>query len=602
MSQLLRVTDLRVNGPAGTIVSQMDLDVGAGETVALVGESGSGKSMTAKAMTGLLPRGVVASGTLGLGDTSVDLAGGPAALTGLRGRRISLLLQNPFTSLSPVHRCGRQIAAALPAELRRSDAEVARRLEEVDLPARVARQYPFELSGGMRQRVALAASLASDPEVLIGDEPTTALDVTTQREVLDLLARIQRERGMALLLITHDLGVARERADRILVMYAGRLVESGAGDAIFTSPRHPYTAGLRDSDPPLDRRVDRLSAVPGSVPRPWEVVAGCAFAPRCAFADDRCRHESPPLEPASAESPPLESPPAAADRTVPNHPALVACWRPLDPATAVPVVVAAAPRDQQAPAPLLSISGLIKRFSSDAPPALDDVSITVGAGESVGIVGESGSGKTTLARCLVGLERADAGTIDWSSSLPAARRAQIVFQDPTSALNPSMTIGAALSEALRAGDQHEARSVADLLALVGLPLSYARRRPASLSGGEQQRVAIARALAPAPQLLVCDEAVSSLDVSVQAQILNLLADLLDELGLALLFITHDLAVVRQVARRVYVMRDGRVVESGETEALLTAPSHAYTRALFASVPGGRGDQGATAGGADDRSS
>ncbi|MCX6521566.1 MAG: ABC transporter ATP-binding protein [Actinobacteria bacterium] len=591
------MTDLRVNGPAGTIVSQMDLDVGAGETVALVGESGSGKSMTAKAVTGLLPRGVVAAGTLGLGDTTVELAGGPAALTGLRGRRISLLLQNPFTSLSPVHRCGRQIAAALPVELRRSDAEVARRLEEVDLPARVARQYPFELSGGMRQRVALAASLASDPEVLIGDEPTTALDVTTQREVLDLLARIQRERGMALLLITHDLGVARERADRILVMYAGRLVESGAGDAILTSPRHPYTAGLRDSDPPLDRRVDRLSAVPGSVPRPWEVVAGCAFAPRCAFADDRCRHEAPPLE-----SPSVGSPSVGANPTVPDHPTLVACWRPLDPATAVTVVVAAAARDQQAPMPLLSITGLTKRFSSDAPPALDDVSITVGAGESVGIVGESGSGKTTLARCLVGLERADAGTIDWTSSLPTARRAQIVFQDPTSALNPSMTIGAALSEALRAGGQHEARSVADLLALVGLPLSYTRRRPASLSGGEQQRVAIARALAPAPQLLICDEAVSSLDVSVQAQILNLLADLLDELGLALLFITHDLAVVRQVARRVYVMRDGRVVESGETEALLTAPSHAYTRALFASVPGRRGDQGATAGGADDRSS
>ena len=599
MSDLLQLVDLRVTGPAGTIVSRMDLTVRAGETVALVGESGSGKSMTAKAMTGLLPRGVTAAGLLELGDTRVDLADGPAALAGLRGRRISLLLQNPFTSLSPVHRCGRQIAAALSGDLRRSDAEVARRLDEVDLPARVARQYPFELSGGMRQRVALAASLATDPEVLIGDEPTTALDVTTQREVLDLLARIQRERGMALLLITHDLGVARERADRILVMYAGRLVESGAGDELFVSPRHPYSAGLRDSDPPLDRRVDRLPAVAGSVPRPWEVVAGCAFAPRCALADERCRTEAPVLEPPSSSNGRFPAAPSAAFTAVPS---LVACWKPLEPTADVPIVASVGGQVPIAAPPLLVITGLTKRFTPGAPPALDDVSVVVGAGESVGIVGESGSGKTTLARCLVGLERADTGTIAWTSDLATARRAQIVFQDPTSALNPAMTVGAALAEALRAGGQERERSVGDLLALVGLPAAYARRRPASLSGGEQQRVAIARALAPSPQLLICDEAVSSLDVSVQAQILNLLADLLDELGLALLFITHDLAVVRQVASRLYVMRDGQVVESGETEALLTAPSHAYTRSLFASVPGRRADGGTTAGGADDGSS
>ena len=581
MSDALQLTDLRVTGPAGLIVSRMDLVVANGETVALVGESGSGKSMTAKAMTGLLPRGVTAAGTLSLGDTVVDLAGGPAALTGLRGRRISLLLQNPFTSLSPVHRCGRQIAAALRGDLRRSDDEVIRRLDEVDLPARVARQYPFELSGGMRQRVALAASLASDPEVLIGDEPTTALDVTTQREVLDLLARIQRERGMALLLITHDLGVARERADRILVMYAGRLMETGAGAKVFASPRHPYTAGLRDSDPPLDRRVDRLPAVAGSVPRPWEVLQGCAFASRCPLADDRCHTDEPDLQ-------------GDADTKV-------ACWKPLAttdsavPLSAGPSIAIAAP-----PA-LVTISGLTKRFSPTVPPALDDVDVVVGAGEAVGIVGESGSGKTTLARCLIGLERADAGTISWANELPRARRAQIVFQDPTSALNPAMSVGSALAEALRAGGQERDRSVAELLELVGLPAAYERRRPSSLSGGEQQRVAIARALAPAPQLLICDEAVSSLDVSVQAQILNLLADLLDRLGLALLFITHDLAVVRQVATRLYVMRDGRVVESGATEAILSAPSHAYTQALFASVPGRRAGR-TTAGGADERSS
>ncbi|MDO9175686.1 MAG: ABC transporter ATP-binding protein, partial [Actinomycetota bacterium] len=271
----LELIDLRVTGPGGPIVSRMDLTVAPGETVALVGESGSGKSMTAKALTGLLPRGVTATGAMRLGDTEVRLDDGPPALVGLRGRRISLLLQNPFTSLSPVHRCGQQIAAALPGGDRGDTAEVLRRLDEVDLPARVARQYPFELSGGMRQRVALAASLAADPLVLIGDEPTTALDVTTQREVLNLLARIQQERSMAVLLITHDLGVARERADRILVMYAGRLMESGPGADVFSSPLHPYTSGLRDSEPPLAVRLERLPAIVGSVPRAWEIPDGC---------------------------------------------------------------------------------------------------------------------------------------------------------------------------------------------------------------------------------------------------------------------------------------------------------------------------------------
>ncbi|MFM2078985.1 MAG: hypothetical protein RJA49_2875, partial [Actinomycetota bacterium] len=353
MSLVLR--DLVVTGPSGRIVTRMDLSVDPGQTVALVGESGSGKSMTAKAMTGLLPRGVSASGTLELGDTHVDLSAGPSALAGLRGRRISLLLQNPFTSLSPVHRCGEQIAAALPADLRKSAAEVERRLREVDLPQRVAQQYPFELSGGMRQRVALAAALASDPEVLIGDEPTTALDVTTQREVLDLLARIQRERAMALLLITHDLGVARERADRILVMYAGRLMETGAGAEVFVRPRHPYTAGLKDSDPPLDRRVDQLPALPGSVPRPWDVPRGCAFAPRCSRADDRCRAEEPPLEAGPTDD-------------------SVACWYPLEIGDQrPPAPAAAATVPGTSPMSLVTITGLTKRFSADAPPALDGV-------------------------------------------------------------------------------------------------------------------------------------------------------------------------------------------------------------------------------------
>ena len=265
----LSATGLHVDGPKGPIVIDVDLNVSGGQTLAIVGESGSGKSMTAKALTGLLPAGVTARGivTIGEAGSGIDLATEPGALAALRGTRISLLLQNPFTSLSPVHRCGQQIAAALPAAVRGNQAEVLRRLEEVDLPARVAKQYPFELSGGMRQRVALAASLAADPLVLIGDEPTTALDVTTQREVLNLLARIQQKRSMAVLLITHDLGVARERAERILVMYAGRLLESGPGSDVFTRPLHPYTSRLRDSEPPLAVRLERLPAIAGSVPR-----------------------------------------------------------------------------------------------------------------------------------------------------------------------------------------------------------------------------------------------------------------------------------------------------------------------------------------------
>ena len=564
MRPALVVDGLRVEGPAGPIVHRIDFTVRSDETVALVGESGSGKSMTAKAIIGLLPKGVSATGQLGLADLDIDLSDGPKALDGLRGRHISLLLQNPFTSLSPVHRCGQQVAAALPRD-QRTDDEIARRLDEVDLPARVAKLYPFELSGGMRQRVALAASLASDPEVLIGDEPTTALDVTTQREVLDLLHRIQRERGMALVLITHDLALARERADRLLVMYAGRLVESGAGTDLLDTPKHPYTAVLRDSEPPLQHRVERLSSAPGAVPRPGDELVGCPFAPRCSRADQTCRTENPELAP-------------------PDSPAQVACWHPLAPETAAPAMAVAEVVEPELADPLLVVRDLSKRFSASAPPALEAVSVTVGQGESVGVVGESGSGKTTLARCLVGLETPDSGSIEWSSDLPQARRAQIVFQDPNSALNPAMSVGATLAEALRAGGRSR-DDVPELLDMIGLPESYARRKPRALSGGEQQRVAIARALAPAPELLICDEAVSALDVSVQAQILNLLTDLTKQLGLTLLFITHDLAVVRQVATRLYIMQSGHVVDSGYTEAILANPSHTYTQSLLASVPG-----------------
>jgi peptide/nickel transport system ATP-binding protein len=441
----------------------------------------------------------------------------------------------------------------------------------------VAGQYPFQLSGGMRQRVAIAAALISRPQVVIADESTTALDVTTQREILDLLARIQDERGTALILITHDLSVAAGRADRVEVLYAGRVAEDGPCGDVLHDPAHPYTARLLACDPPADVRLPRLPSIPGSVPQLAQVGDACTFASRCELAADECRTSAPALAAAPA---------LAGDRRV-------ACFRSAEfrlAATASPAVTPVTTTGPQSAADerdggtVLSVSDLTKTFGSHR--ALDAVSLAVAAGEAVAVVGESGSGKTTLARIVVGLESADSGAVTFRprSGKDHARQAQIVFQDPYSALNPSRSVGSSLRDALRAGGR-DSSEVSGLLEMVGLPAHYARRRPKALSGGERQRVAIARALAVRPELLVCDEPVSSLDVSVQAQILNLIADLRESLHLSVLFISHDLAVVRQVADRVYVLYQGRLVESGDAEAVLGSPSHDYTRLLLSSLPG-----------------
>ena len=588
----LTVTDLDVLGPHGPIVAGVGLEVGFGETVAIVGESGSGKSVTARSLTGLLPAGLAASGSLTVGGVPVSLGGAASGKTGragragkaaerawrgIRGSRITLLPQDPFTSLSPRHRCADQIALPLQrlglSRAQRS-AAVLEALDKVGLPARVARQYPFQLSGGMRQRVAIAAALVTEPDVLIADEATTALDVTTQREILDLLAKLQRERSMGLILITHDLGLARGRADRVTVMYAGRIAERGAAAQVTGSPAHPYTGRLLACDPPLDVTLERLPTIPGSVPRLAFVGDACAFAPRCELATDECRAGLPDAVAVApghfaaclhtARVPKLELKPDVKP----------------EPDTAISAVAKASPPSG---ASVLSIAGLRKTFGTHT--VLEGVDLHVAPGESVAVVGESGSGKTTLARIVVGLETVDAGTVDFGTGAgDRSRPPQIVFQDPFSALNPSLTIGAALRDALRAGGRDRSE-VAELLAMVGLPTAYARRRPRALSGGERQRVAIARALATRPDLLVCDEAVSSLDVSVQAQILNLIAELRERLGLAVLFISHDLAVVRQASQRVYVLYRGRVVEQGETAEVLGSPRHDYTRALMAGVEG-----------------
>jgi peptide/nickel transport system ATP-binding protein len=601
----LRVEALRPGGPPRTIVSELSFALRAGETLAIVGESGSGKSMTAKAIMGLLPSSVRASGRISYEGRHIEGLG-ERERARLRGRDIGMVFQDPFTMLNPVLRVGHQVLESVRGpggrRLRGSAAraEAERRLAEVGIrdPAVVDR-YPFQLSGGMRQRVGIAAALAADPKLLIADEPSTALDVTTQKEILDLLLELQRRRGMAFVLITHDLRVAFSVCTRVLVLYAGRCLETGSAADLEAEPRHPYTLGLLLSEPEIDRRTVKLEAIGGNVPRPDEVAAMCAFAPRCRWVDEPCRAGAPAL---------------AGD----GH--LTACLRWPDIAVAMTDARAAARAQAEASREARDVDALLHvedvRKTFPAPRrggetvAVESASFTVGAGEIVGLVGESGSGKTTVARCVMGLETPTSGRIvldgvvaagadapDRATRARIRRTAQMVFQDPYSTLNPKRTVEATLIEALRLSATPPANlsgAVDGLLDRVGVPRTYRRRRPAALSGGERQRVAIARALAVEPRLLVCDEPVSALDVSIQAQILNLITHLRDELGVAVLLITHDLAIVRQVVDRVYVMQAGRIVESGPTGRVLDHPHDPYTRRLMASIPRPRGDDHMTA--------
>ncbi len=593
---LLDVSDLSIDvvlpgGRTRSIVSGLNLHVDLGETVGIVGESGSGKSLTARSLLRLLPRGVRATGRAEFAGTDVlDLPERHVAR--YRGSRLALLFQDPFTILNPVLRCGPQIEEGLRDEglsRRQKRKESVRRLAEVGLPEHIADRYPFQLSGGMRQRVALAAALAGNPELLIADEPSTALDVTTQAEILRLLKSLQEARGMGLILITHDLRVAFSACDRIYVLYAGGLMEVGGARDLEDHPLHPYTLGLLLSEPPVDRRLSALVAIPGAVPPADEVSGVCRFSPRCRWVRDVCRAGPPRLVPRGPGRA------TACVRIDEIDVEMVALRR--------AVVAPAAVKEPSEAAALVRVSDVAKVFDKGTPranPALKGVSLTIRDGESIGLVGESGSGKTTLARCLLGLEQPDSGElriagIDASrydrlrtGDLQRLRRAvQVVFQDPYSSLNPAHRVGFALEEALRmAGRRDDGVTVASLLDQVGLPAAYAKRRPVALSGGERQRVAIARALAVGPRILVCDEPVSSLDVSVQAQVLNLFGALRTELGLSYLFITHDLAVVRQVVDRVYVLYRGEIVEQGPVDRVLDAPEHEYTKRLIASVPSG----------------
>ncbi len=574
-----------------TLTMPTDLRLERGGTLAIVGESGSGKSLTARAIVGLLPAGIDCTGSIRL--EGQELIGLPEReLQKIRGTRVAMLLQDPFTMLNPVMRCGAHIEEMLRdrPEFRSRGArkaEVQRRLAEVGITdPTVANRLPSQLSGGMCQRVALATALARDPELLIADEPSTALDVTTQAEIMKLLQRAQRDRGMALILITHDLRLAFSACERVCVFYAGAQVELGSAGEIGVLPAHPYTTGLLLSEPPPGRRLKQLVAIRGRVPPAHTVEQQCAFADRCDWALAECRSARPVLEPrANGRLTACRRQPEIQGELQALHSAVLGD-------ISEPIMLDSGAR------PLISVDNVTKTFGK--MQALKGVSLRVGKGQSVGLVGESGSGKTTLGRCLVGLETPTTGGIaiddidatdfervSRDDRAKLRRTIQMVFQDPYSTLNPRHSIRRILMESLRAAGRLDGADaeIERLLGEVGLTPEYALRRPAQLSGGERQRIAIARALAVDPRILVCDEPVSALDVSVQAQVLNLLKGLQRSRGLSFLFITHDLAVVRQIADWVCVLYLGEIVEQGPADEILTRPQHPYTQRLLSAVPG-----------------
>ncbi len=605
MSKLV-VANLRVEIQAGARllkpVDGVSFEIGTNECVALLGESGCGKSLTALALMRLLPDGGrVAAGSVHLADENL-FAFTEAQMGEVRGGRLAMIFQEPQSSLNPVMTVAEQIDEALAAHRGLSGLaaaeEAVRLLEAVGLGREKLDAYPFQLSGGQRQRALIAMMLAGDPEVLIADEPTTALDVTVQAKILKLLKELRQQRGMGLLLITHDLDVVSDMADRVAVMYAGQIVEWASRAALYSTPLHPYTQKLFAVLPRLDRRGERLDSLPGRVPGPDSVFIGCRFADRCPAVFERCRVETPAFHEATAghwSRCHLAEADQTLSSTVRNAHRITQIG-----ADGAPYAVSLSPvlevRDLAVHFPIRK--GLLKRTVGHVK-AVDGVSFQVAAGETLALVGESGCGKTTLARAILRLIEPTAGQVSLLGEPLANLRGealrrkraemQIVFQDPFSSLNPRMKVGEILAEGMAAlsllpVSARPAR-ILDLLNQVGLPEDAVGRYPHEFSGGQRQRIAIARALAVEPKLLILDEPTSALDVSVQAQILNLLADLQKKHGLAYLFITHNLSVVSYLAHRVAVMRGGKIVESGMAETLLTRPQTPYTQLLLDSAPG-----------------
>jgi peptide/nickel transport system ATP-binding protein len=598
---LFTVDQLRVDIPtaAGTLhaVRNVSFSLNAGEILGIVGESGCGKTLTALSLLGLLPqRARRSSAALQLRDQDLLAMPEHDMAERIRGKRIAMIFQDPMTSLNPVYTIGRQLAETLTLHQRVSNAQATERavylLEKVGITGAASRlgQYPHQLSGGQRQRVMIAMALMNGPELIIADEPTTALDVTIQAQILHLLAGLQREFGMAMILITHNLGIVARIADTVAIMYAGEIVESAPAAQLFTDPQHPYTRRLLGCLPHAGSTAPgtRLETIPGLVPSLIGTTPGCAYYGRCHVAEAVCATAPAPLMLRGTQHSyrciHVEEKRAAAD----NHPA--------------PAAISAQPGVSPPSVPFLAVRDVRCSFQVSRGlfrqrrrlHAVNGVSFDLRKGEILAVVGESGCGKSTLARILLGLQATDSGCVELDGkslsqigSKALARRVQPIFQDPYASLNPRKTLAEIVRRPLDLHDvgqpEARARQVKEILSLTGLSERLLHSYPNQLSGGQRQRVAIARAIIMRPEILVCDEPTSALDVSVQAQILNLLLDLREQIGLTYLFITHDLSVVRHIADRVAVMYLGEIVEIGEARAMFDAPRHPYTRALLDSV-------------------
>ncbi|WP_018587152.1 ABC transporter ATP-binding protein [Salinispora arenicola] len=605
----LRDLDTDIALRRGTVhaLDGVSLEVAPGQTLGIVGESGSGKTMTALSIMGLLPSGGRVAGGQILFEGRDLRSLPPDEVRRIRGVRMGMVFQDPLTSLNPTMRIGAQVAEPLRVHERVGRAEARERAVEIlrrvgmPRPERIVDSYPHELSGGMRQRVAIAMALVCSPSLLIADEPTTALDVTTQRQILELIDDLREEFGMAVILVTHDLGVIAGRADRVAVMYAGRVVETAATEQLFHAPRHRYTEALMQALPESAIREngghDRLNSIPGLPPDLSGPLTGCRFAPRCSYVGEDCRTTDPSLIPGAHQHACLHPVPAPTGAVTGSVPART------EPA-ATPVTAA----PELAAAPVLSVRNLVKNYpahgggllrrSAGQVSAVADVSFEVRPGETFGLVGESGCGKSTVGRLSVGLEQPSAGQIvldgtDLTDLTGRERRrmhrqVQLMFQDSYAAMNPRMRVDAILAEPLeiqKVGDgaARQAR-IATLLDQVGLSRRALERYPHEFSGGQLQRIGLARSLALRPRLIVGDEPVSALDVSIQAQVLNLMRDLQRELGLAYIFISHDLSVVDYMADRIGVMYLGKLVEIGPARDVVRAARHPYTQALVDAVP------------------
>ncbi|WP_199435301.1 ABC transporter ATP-binding protein [Qaidamihabitans albus] len=590
-------TEFRAAGGTVCAVNDVSLAVRRGKVLGVVGESGSGKSVTARSILRMVPEPgrVVGGEVLFEGRDLLGLS--EPNMRALRGSEIAMVFQDPQSALNPVLTVGYQVAEALIVH--GVDRRTARRralelLQQVGIPDAERRidDYPYQFSGGMRQRVVIAIALAGSPSLLIADEPTTALDVTIQAQILRLLGRLRDELDIAVLMITHDMGVVAETCDDVVVMYGGRVVEQGPAEMIFSRQEHPYTADLLKAMPRMDEDgMRRLPAIPGAPPDPAALPSGCAFHPRCRLAEDECRTTVPELAPRGGTG------------------QAAACWV-TGRGAAIPPLDRAPADGGDRPGPggtsLLSVENVRVNVASerrslfgrpDPVYAVDGVSLSVAGGETVGLVGESGCGKSTLARTIVGINRPAEGTVrvgpdgvdafTGAGTRPLRSTVQYVFQDPYASLNPRRTVRQSLGEALEMrGVPRGARAAeaSELMRRVGLNEGYLDRYPHAFSGGQRQRIGIARALAVQPKVLICDEPVSALDVSIQAQIINLLESLRDDLGLGYLFIAHDLSVVRHLSDRVAVMYLGKIVETGPVDAVYSSPQHPYTVALMSSSP------------------